>query len=299
MAISNPKLDNKVSNIASNLQEIRNNTENKNLTAEQKNKQEIDKNEKMFLNLLATQLKNQTPDNPTDTNHMVQHFAQISQLRSNLQLNAKVEDIKQAILGSSNLLNASMTIGKNVIHEGDNLTVSENSRSIPLYYKPESDINGNKLEIVILDTKGTTLYSKDLIKPQVGTMNLFTWDMKDMAGHRVKDGDYKFIVRAKNNKDLKAKVYTSSQVKQAMTDGSLWLTDGRNIPLSQIYGISDPMVGGMGSKALGLHDISPKLLHSLNAAKDKSIDLEQSNAMMKALNNLNMAEVGKLVDQTT
>ncbi len=322
MVMSNSKLDGINSGISSSLRDIQANEKNKaqaSLTPEEKSKQEIDKHEKMFLNLLATELKNQTPDKPVDSGQMMQQIAQITQLRTTLQLNSKVEEIKNAISSSSNLLNASMVVGKNVVHEGDIVTVGENAKSIPIYYKPEQVMVGHKIELVVLDKKGETLYSKDLSKYQVGTINSFTWDGKDAMGRKLPEGEYKFVVRAKNDKELKAKVYTSTLVKQAMTDGSLWLVDGRHIPLNQIYGISDAEHKGI------LHgipaDIGGSHLYdsALTSNYVKSQLLEQAKQTIDSEHNipgidpkggiggqkitkeqvaaLNMAELGKLVDQ--
>ncbi len=234
MAIPNFNFE---SGTSSKIEDIRKQTKEI-LTAEEKSKKEIDKNEKMFLNLLATQLKNQTPDNPTDTKDMMQHFFQIHQLKSGLQLNAKIEEMKQAVIQSGNITNASAMVGKNAIHEGNSFAVNEKGNAVPLYYKPENDMRGVKLEIVISNGKGESVYKKDLSNYQIGAINSFSWNGKDLNGNFVEKGKYNFAIRSQKNQNLQAKSFTSTLVTQAMTDGSLWLENGEKLISNQVFGVS-------------------------------------------------------------
>lgn len=205
------------------------------LTSEEKNQQELDKNEKMFLKLLTTQLQNQTPDNPADTNQMVQSFYYINQLRNSIQLNAKVEEIKNTMQSSSNLFNSSMMTGQYAVHEGNEMMIGNNENQT-IYFKPDS--SGAKLELVLLDNANREVFSKTIANYKKNEINQEMLSQSELKNQGVNQGNYKVIVRSIEDKEERAKVYTTSLVDSALIDGAISLYGGKKIDKSQILGIT-------------------------------------------------------------
>jgi flagellar basal-body rod modification protein FlgD len=141
-----------------------------------------------FLKLLTTQLKNQNPLDPLDTNQFTQQlvqFAQVEQqLKSNDQL-AKLVALEQAAQSTYALA----FVGQSVTVEGTSAPLKDGEAkwflSVP---KPvEATVN-------IIAPNGQTVYS--------GTYNMnpgqqpFIWDGRDQSGQQWPDGNYKIAISA-------------------------------------------------------------------------------------------------------
>ena len=143
-----------------------------------------------FLTLLTTQLQNQNPLDPLDTNQITQQlvmFAQVEQqLRSNDQL-ATLVSLEQ----SAQATTALAYVGQTVAINGQTAALNNGSATWSLQVpKPATGT------ISIASQTGQTVFSGTYTM-QAGTQN-FTWDGRDNNGVQLPDGNYTISVTAKD-----------------------------------------------------------------------------------------------------
>ena len=143
-----------------------------------------------FLQLLTTQLKNQNPLDPLDTNQFTAQlvqFAQVEQqLKSNDQLAALVS--LQQTAQQTTALNF---VGETVGVAGDTTKLSSGQAVWNLVVpKPATGT------VVITNATGQTVYS-GTYSMNTGNQQ-FVWDGKDASGYQWPDGNYKLTVTAKD-----------------------------------------------------------------------------------------------------
>jgi flagellar basal-body rod modification protein FlgD len=143
-----------------------------------------------FLTLLTTQLKNQNPLDPLDTNQFTQQLVQFAgveqQLKSNDQLATLVSLEKTA-----QATTALAYVGQTVAVDGQTAALKNNqaswSFSVP---KPVSAI------VTIKNATGQSVYTSSYTM-NAGTQN-FNWDGRDTTGVQWPDGNYTLSVTAKD-----------------------------------------------------------------------------------------------------
>ncbi len=148
------------------------------------------KNFSAFLQLLTTQLKNQNPLDPLDTNQFTQQLVQFGQveqqLKSNDQLSALVSLQKTAQSTA-----ALGFVGETVSVDGNTAKLDNGSATWRLNVpKPAA------VAINIQDESGQTVYTGNFT--MTAGMQNFTWDGRDASGHQWPDGIYKMTVSGKD-----------------------------------------------------------------------------------------------------
>jgi len=142
-----------------------------------------------FLTLLTTQLKNQDPTSPMDSNAFTQQLVMYSQVEQQIGTN---DNLKSLIAqGSSNA--AAMTtgyLGKKVsIVNGQAALIGGNANWTYNLTKPAA-----ATQLDISDSNGKTVFST---AGAIGTGNhSLAWDGKDSHGNPLADGSYKLTVTA-------------------------------------------------------------------------------------------------------
>ncbi len=184
-----------------------------------------------FLKLLTTQLKNQDPTEPADTNQMTQQIASLSQVEQQINTNSNLEKLLSAY-SSSQTSSAVSYIGKQIDAPG-NQSVLAGGGAIFIYDLPSDAASVN---VQIQDSTGKTIYSGDASKKS--GRNEILWDGTMTAGGKAADGVYKFSVTAKDaqGKDIAATTYTTGLVNSVDTaNGKTTLNLGAGLSV----GISD------------------------------------------------------------
>jgi flagellar basal-body rod modification protein FlgD len=153
-------------------------------------RQTLAQNFTAFLQLLTTQLKNQNPLDPLDTNQFTQQlvqFAQVEQqLKSNDQLAALVSLQKTAQSTA-----ALEFIGQTVAVDG-NAARLENGSAVWALQVPKPSV----ATISITAANGQTVYS-GTYSLNAGTLP-FIWDGRDFNGNQLPDGSYTISVAARD-----------------------------------------------------------------------------------------------------
>lgn len=188
-----------------------------------------------FLLLLTTQLQNQNPLDPLDTNQFTQQlvqFAQVEQqLKSNDQLAALVSIEKTA-----QSTQALVFVGQNVAVDGS--TARLNGHATWNLNAPSA----SNATINITNATGQTVYSGNF---NVASGNAsFVWDGKGNDGTVWPTGDYKMTVTAKDNSGKDVAITTEIQGKVDSVDltasPALLSIGGKNYTLDQIKRVVAP-----------------------------------------------------------
>lgn len=141
-----------------------------------------------FLQLLTTQLKNQNPLDPLDTNQFTQQLVEFSGVEQQLKTNDFLSSLVQANANTTNS-NAVNYIGKTVTASGVRSELVNGQAQWQFSVSDASTVTVN-----IKDENGNTVYSEQgSMKAGAGT---FTWDGKDNQGNVKPDGTYTISMQA-------------------------------------------------------------------------------------------------------
>ena len=170
--------------------------------ASQRDQQALADDFDTFLQLLTTQLRNQDPLEPMDTNQFTQQLVQFSGVEQQIQTNSYLETLIQSTEAQS--VNTAVNyIGSNVRAAGTVTKLEGGSASWDLITStgaPDSVIS-------IYDEAGKVVYSTPYSVERGETT--FTWDGKTNAGTQLDDGNYSIRVEGKSSDGSDIPVYTA------------------------------------------------------------------------------------------
>lgn len=200
-------------------------------------RREISQNYQDFLKLLTTQLQNQDPTAPTDTNEMTQQIAVLSQVEQQLSTNENLQKLI-SLFNATQYNSVVSYIGKQIEAEGD-VGALQNGKALFSYYL-ESE--ASEVKVTIKDQAGNVIYTTS--GNVAAGRNQFTWDGKDSAGIQMADGTYKIEVEAKdaNNNAILSKTYVTGVVTSVdSAGGNVYLSFGDiSVPLANVISIRQP-----------------------------------------------------------
>jgi flagellar basal-body rod modification protein FlgD len=193
----------------------------------------LNKDFTQFLSLLTTQLQNQDPLNPMDSNQFTQQLVAMSGVEQQINTNSKLDDLLAL------QLNTASTVGLGYVGMDVTYTSAEMNHdagaSDTIHYTLASD--ATTLKVNIYDETGTLVRSMDGGKSSAAA-NQVVWDGKDQDGNALPAGTYGIEVAAS---DADGKTITSStavkgNVKGIETqDGNIYLLIGdRAVPLTAV-----------------------------------------------------------------
>jgi flagellar basal-body rod modification protein FlgD len=143
-----------------------------------------------FLQLLTTQLKNQNPLDPLDTNQFTQQLVQFAQVEQQMKSNDQLSTLValQKATQSSAALNF---VGSKVVVDGRTARLTGGQATWGF-----SSPRPATATLTVTDSRGQTVYSSSFTI-QSGQQN-FVWDGRDTNGRLWPDGDYTLSVTAKD-----------------------------------------------------------------------------------------------------
>ncbi|PZO05101.1 MAG: flagellar hook capping protein [Alphaproteobacteria bacterium] len=192
-----------------------------------------------FLQLLTTQLKNQDPLSPLDSNEFTAQLTQMSGVEQQLLTNDLLTSLLAAQQGGGGLSSASTYIGKEATAAWSATELSEGSAKWS--YELGTSASTAKLEIV--DGSGRVVWSGDAPSRQEGISD-FVWDGKTTNGTQLPDGGvYTLKVSAQNagGGTIESQVLTRGRVTGIeLYEGQPYLTIGQSIvPLSSVIALDE------------------------------------------------------------
>jgi flagellar basal-body rod modification protein FlgD len=196
--------------------------------------------EETFLALLTTQLKNQDPLSPMDSNAFTQQIVQMTGVEQQLLTN----DLLSMLVGMNDggLTNSVDLIGKTVTTESAKGVLTDGK--IEFNYELPRAASDLKLEVV--DSYGKTIRT---LKPEDLTKGdkTFTWDGKDDEGtQQPAGGTYTLKATATDFSGASIAVNPTSRVTGVVTAvesdaGVVMLTvNGRKLPMNSVIGVTTP-----------------------------------------------------------
>jgi len=150
---------------------------------------QLSSNFSTFLTLLTTQLKNQDPTSPMDSNEFTQQLVMYSQVEQQIDTNDSLKTLISQ--GTSNA--ASMTtgyLGKKVSVTNGQASLTNGSATWTYNLKATAATT----QLSITNANGVTVYTGT--GDTASGNNTFTWDGKDINGNQLPDGAYKLTVTA-------------------------------------------------------------------------------------------------------
>ena len=143
-----------------------------------------------FLTLLTTQLKNQNPLDPLDTNQFTQQLVQFAQVEQQLKQNEQFAALV-AMERTAQATTALAYVGQTVVVDGQTAALKDGQATWSFVApKPVA------AAITVKSATGQTVYSGNFTI-NTGTQN-FTWDGRDNSGVKWPDGNYTLSVTAKD-----------------------------------------------------------------------------------------------------
>ncbi len=141
-----------------------------------------------FLNLLTTQLKNQDPLDPMDSNEFTSQLVQFASVEQQIYQNSNLEQL--VALAQTNQVSSLVDfIGKRIEVAGTTKFPLEDSKAEFTYTMPQG---AKSASIIIRDANGLTVYEQDANLDQGS--HTFQWDGRDRNGGTAPDGQYSVLV---------------------------------------------------------------------------------------------------------
>ncbi|AWK86795.1 flagellar hook assembly protein FlgD [Azospirillum thermophilum] len=189
-----------------------------------------------FLKMLTTQMKNQDPLKPMDTNEMTKQLVEFANVEQNIGTNSRLDKLLK-LQGASTASTNLAYLGRMISYEGDQFDYAQGMTQAPLGYELETAAKSVRVDI--LDSAGRKVRSFPGEKT-AGTKHIVNWDFKDDNGLPVPPGSYRLNIAPTGEKEdqiIKAKTYTFGTVAgvSQTKDGETTLTVGSTeVPLSKI-----------------------------------------------------------------
>ncbi|MFQ5533712.1 MAG: flagellar hook assembly protein FlgD [Sphingomonadales bacterium] len=189
-----------------------------------------------FLVLLTTQLQEQDPLDPLDSNEFTQQLVQFTSVEQAIAANQNLESVIQLLSGDS-MTRLVDFIGKDITAAGDQATLS-NGKAVWQY---SIDGAANRTDILVTDSSGRVVF-KGPGETAAGTHS-FVWNGRDNLGSPLPGGAYKISVSAQSNDG--STVATSASIKGRVTsiemaDGQQTLVvNGLKVPLGNVTSVSE------------------------------------------------------------
>lgn len=139
-----------------------------------------------FLGLLMTQLKNQDPTSPMDTNQFTNQLVQFSSVEQQINTNTSLQQLIQLTQGGE-LLQSAGLVGKPVQVTSDRIALQSGRGTIQFDAKTAEPV-----AIGIYTEAGVKL--RDAVLTSQPGSNAWSWDGRDSQGKAVPDGAYRTYV---------------------------------------------------------------------------------------------------------
>jgi flagellar basal-body rod modification protein FlgD len=143
-----------------------------------------------FLTLLTTQLKNQNPLDPLDTNQFTQQLVQFAQVEQQLKQNEQLATLV-SIEKTAQATTALAFVGQNVAVDGQ--TAALKNGSATWSFQVPKPINAT---VTIKSSTGQTVYSGSFAMDT--GLQTFNWDGRDNAGTLWPNGNYTISITGKD-----------------------------------------------------------------------------------------------------
>ncbi len=190
-----------------------------------------------FLQLLTTQLQNQDPLSPLDTNQFTQRLVEFAGVEQQVNMNTNMQALI-SMQQTTEATSALQLVGSTVTVGGNSATLS-NATNSPATWSLTSPTPATA-QVTVTSSAGTTAYSGKL-SLNAGTQN-YSWNGQGSNGQTWPDGTYTLSITATGANGQAVTV--SSQVQGVVSGVNLTsnpptlTVGGQNIQISQVTSIT-------------------------------------------------------------
>ncbi len=204
-----------------------------------------------FLSLLTSQLKNQDPLSPVDSNQFTAQLTQMAGVEQQLLTNDLLKGLLEA-QGGGGLAGAATYIGKEATAAWSATKFTDGEAT----WSYELASNAASAPLQVLDGSGNVVWSGDAPDRTTGVHD-FTWDGEALTGNDGPDGQVyslKVVARDTAGGAVGAQVLTRGRITGVeMYDGEPYLTVGNSIlPLSTVIALEEARTGTNDDREGGL-----------------------------------------------
>jgi flagellar basal-body rod modification protein FlgD len=184
-----------------------------------------------FLTLLTTQLQNQNPLSPLDTNQFTQQLVQFASVEQQLKTNDQLGSLvtMQQATQSTQALDF---VGKTAVVDGSTASLSNSQANWDLSVPSDCD-----LTVTITNSTGATVFTGKY-SASAGRNQPFAWNGKGSDGSQWPDGQYKLTASATDSSGNPVAITTQVQGVVSSVDLTqqppLLSIDGQTFTVSQI-----------------------------------------------------------------
>ena len=157
-----------------------------------------------FLTLLTTQLQNQNPLDPLDTNQFTQQLVQFAGVEQQLKTNDELTSLV-ALQTTAQSTQALTFVGKTAVVDGSTAAVTNSTATWDLSVPSNANVN-----ISITNSTGQTVFTGSY-SVNAGNNQPFTWGGKGNDGTQWPDGQYKLTATAADSAGNTVAVTTQIQ----------------------------------------------------------------------------------------
>jgi flagellar basal-body rod modification protein FlgD len=188
-----------------------------------------------FLTLLTTQLQNQNPLDPLDTNQFTQQLVQFAGVEQQLKTNDSLTTLV-SLQQTAQSTQALGFVGKTAVVDGSTAALKSSAATWELSVPSNSNV-----AISITNSTGQTVFSGNY-SVTAGSNQAFSWDGKGNDGTQWPDGQYKLTATAADSAGNSVAVTTQIQGVVSSVDLTqsppLLSINGQTYTVSQIKSIS-------------------------------------------------------------
>jgi len=189
-----------------------------------------------FLTLLTTQLQNQNPLDPLDTNQFTSQLVEFASVEQQLKTNDTLTTLV-SLSQSAQSTQALTYVGKTAVVDGSTTTMNNSSASWNLGVSKNSTVS-----LSIANSTGQTVFSGNY-SVSAGNNQSFTWDGKGTDGTKWPDGKYTLTATAADSDGNSVGVTTQVQGVVDSVDLTqsppLLSIGGQNYTVSQVKSIAN------------------------------------------------------------
>jgi flagellar basal-body rod modification protein FlgD len=192
---------------------------------------QLSSNFSTFLTLLTTQLKNQDPLSPMDTNAFTQQLVAMTGVQQQILSNQLLQNMVSSQAGLGNSVGI---IGKEVKVSTAAATLQSGSAE----WNYNLGAGASKVTFTIIDSQGKTVWQGDQSALSAGD-HKFTWDGKDLTGVQRDDGGtygLKVEATAADGSTVASTTWLQGTVSslQQINGETIAIINGTQVPLSLI-----------------------------------------------------------------
>ena len=142
-----------------------------------------------FLTLLTTQLQNQDPLSPMDTNQFTQQLVSFSEVEQQINTNSNLQQLI-ALQGAGESISALPLVGQNIEYNSATAPLS-NGQANFVYSLPSTTAS---TALTVVNAGGNVVYTQPG-ETSAGT-HAFTWNGRTNTGVQLPDGNYTLQIQA-------------------------------------------------------------------------------------------------------